>query len=83
MDDCHEFQEERPLEDVVVPDVKAGDLNVNNSSHILSPEPQDTSRLICPIGVNDWPNIMSWNVSCTGVRSAKLRPIYLHHDEVE
>jgi hypothetical protein len=33
MDDCHEFQEERPLEDIVLPEVEACDFK---RQHLLA-----------------------------------------------
>jgi hypothetical protein len=49
--------------------------NVSISLCLFSPAPQDTSRSIRPMGVDDYPGMIPWNVSCTGVKSVKLRPI--------
>jgi hypothetical protein len=51
--------------------------NVNISLCLLSPVPQDTSKLISPMGVDDCPRMTSWNVSCIGIRSDRLRPILM------
>jgi hypothetical protein len=48
-------------------------LNVSISLFLLSPDPQDTSRSMHPMGVDDCPRITPWNVSCTEVRSARFR----------
>jgi hypothetical protein len=64
-----------PLQDIVVFDVKAGTSNVSISLRLFSSVPQDTSRSMHPMGVDDRPGMIPWKVSCTGVRSAKLRPI--------
>jgi hypothetical protein len=57
------------------PMLKLATLNVNVSLRLLSPVPHDTSRSIHPMGIDDCPGMTPWNVSCTGVRSYKLRPI--------
>jgi hypothetical protein len=49
--------------------------NVSISLRLLSPVPQDTSRSMRPIGVDDYPGMIPWKVSCIGVISARLRPI--------
>jgi hypothetical protein len=49
--------------------------NVSMSLRLLFPIPQDTSKLMCLMGVVDCPRISSWNVSCTGTRSDRLRSI--------
>jgi hypothetical protein len=49
--------------------------NVSISRCLFSPIPQDTSRSMHPMGVDAYPVMISWNVSCTGVRSDNLRPI--------
>jgi hypothetical protein len=57
---------------------KLATLIVSISLRLLSLDPQDTSRSMCPMGVDDYPRITPWKVSCTGVRSAKLRPISMN-----
>jgi hypothetical protein len=52
--------------------------NVNISLHLLSPDPQDTSRSMRLMGVDNWPGVTPWKVSCIGVRSAKWRPISMN-----
>jgi hypothetical protein len=42
---------------------------------LLSSVPQHTSRSMHPIGVDDCPGTTSWNMSCIGVRSDRLRHI--------
>jgi hypothetical protein len=49
--------------------------NVSTSLHLLSPDPQDTSRSMRPTGVDDYPGMIPCNVSCIGVKSFRLRPI--------
>jgi hypothetical protein len=49
--------------------------NVSISLHLFSPVPQNTSRSMRPMEVDDYPGMIPWKVSCTGVNSAKLRPI--------
>jgi hypothetical protein len=50
-------------------------LNVSMSLRLLFPIPQDTSKLMCLMGVVDCSGISLWNVSCTGTRSDRLRSI--------
>jgi hypothetical protein len=54
---------------------KLATLNVSISLRLFCPIPQDTSRSMCLMGVDDYPEMIPWKVSCTGVNSAKLRPI--------
>jgi hypothetical protein len=49
--------------------------NVSISLRLFSPIPQDTFRSMHPMGVDDCPVMIPWNVSCMGVKSAKLRLI--------
>jgi hypothetical protein len=51
--------------------------NVSISLCLLSPVPQNISRSMHPIGVDDYPGMILWKVSCTRVNSAKLRPILM------
>jgi hypothetical protein len=49
--------------------------NISISLCLLSPVPQDTSKSMRPIGVDDYPGMTPWNMSCIGIRSDKLRLI--------
>jgi hypothetical protein len=49
--------------------------NVNISLHLLSPIQHDPSRSMRLMGVDDCPGMTPWNVSCTGVKSFRLRLI--------
>jgi hypothetical protein len=49
--------------------------NVTISLPLFSPVPQDTSRSMRPMGVDNCPRMIPWKVSCVGVHSSKLRPI--------
>jgi hypothetical protein len=49
--------------------------NVSISLHVLSPVPQNTSRLMHLIGVGDCRGMTPWNMSYIGIRSDRLRPI--------
>jgi hypothetical protein len=75
VDDRHEFQDERPPDDVVVPDVEAGYLKRKHLLMLVVSYPADTSWLMCPIGVDNCLGMTLWNMSCTGIRSDRLRPI--------
>jgi hypothetical protein len=57
------------------PMLKLATLNVSISLRLFSSVPQDTSRSMCLMGVDDCPGMIPCKVSCTGVSSAKLRPI--------
>jgi hypothetical protein len=57
------------------PTSKLATLNVNIPLRLFFPIPQDTSRSMHPMGVDDYPGMIPRKVSCTGVNSAKLRPI--------
>jgi hypothetical protein len=75
MDDYHEFQEERSPKDTVVLDVETCNLERQHLPVFVLPVPHDTSRSMRPMGVDACPGMIPWNMSCTGVRSDKLRPI--------
>jgi hypothetical protein len=49
--------------------------NINISHRLFSPVPRDISRSMRPMRVDACPGMIPWNVSYTGVRSDKLRPI--------
>jgi hypothetical protein len=57
------------------PMLKLATSNVSIFLCLLSPVPQDTSRWMHPTGVDDYPGMTPWNVSCMGVNSVRLRPI--------
>jgi hypothetical protein len=40
--------------------------NINISRRLFSPVPQDTFRSMRPMGVDACPEMIPWNVSCTG-----------------
>jgi hypothetical protein len=58
--------------------LKLATSNVSISLCMLSPDPQDTSRSMHPMRVDDWPGITTWKVSCTRVSSTELRTISLN-----
>jgi hypothetical protein len=55
MDDRHKLKEERPPQDTIVSDVKLTTSNVSISMRFFSPVPQDTSKSMRPMGVDDCP----------------------------
>jgi hypothetical protein len=57
------------------PMLKLATSNVTISLRLFSPVSQDTSRSMCPMGVDACPGMIPWNVSCTGVKSDNLWPI--------
>jgi hypothetical protein len=57
------------------PMLKLATSKVSISLRLLSHVPQDTSKSMCPVGVDDCPGVIPWKVSCIGVSSARLRPI--------
>jgi hypothetical protein len=54
---------------------KLATLNFSISRCLFSPVLHDTSISMHPMGVDVCPGKIPWNVSCTGIRSDKLRPI--------
>jgi hypothetical protein len=78
MDNHHELGEERPPKNTVVANVKACDSERHHLPAIVVPGPQDNSRSMRPMGVDDCPRITPGKVSCIGVRSAKLRLISMN-----
>jgi hypothetical protein len=67
-----------PPEDAVVANVKVGYFERKYLLMLLFPVSQDTSWSMSLIRVNDCPGIILWKVSCTGVSSAKLRPVSMN-----
>jgi hypothetical protein len=79
VDERHKLEEESPpSKDAVVADVKACDFECWHLPAFVITRSTDTMRLMCPMGIDDYSRITSWNVSCTGVRSAKLRSILMN-----
>jgi hypothetical protein len=62
---------------LLYPMSKLATSNVSISQRLFSPVPQDTSRSMHPMGIDAYPGMIPWNMSCTGVRSDNLRPISL------
>jgi hypothetical protein len=58
VDDHHELQEERPPKNAVVPDVETGYLKHQHLLALVAPDPQDTSRSMRLIGVDDCPGMI-------------------------
>jgi hypothetical protein len=52
--------------------------NVSVSLRLLSPDPQDSSTSMHPMGVDGCPGIIPWNMLCTRVRAHMLRPISMN-----
>jgi hypothetical protein len=50
MDDCHEFQEEMPLEDAVVPNVKACDFKHQHLPALIVSQPTRYLQIDAPNG---------------------------------
>jgi hypothetical protein len=75
VDDHHKLKEERPPRIQLYSMSKLATSNVSISLRLFSPVLQDTSRSMHQMGVDDYPGKIPWKVSCTGVNSAKLRPI--------
>jgi hypothetical protein len=73
MDDYNELEEEMPLENVVVANVEACNLECQHLQTHRIPLGQCVQW-----GVDDCPGITQWKVSCTEVRSARLRPILMN-----
>jgi hypothetical protein len=57
------------------PMLKLATSNINISLRLLSLVPEDTSRSMHLIGVDDYPSMTPWNISCTGIKSFRVRPI--------
>jgi hypothetical protein len=55
--------------------LKLAILNVSIFLRLFSPAPRDTSRLMHPMGVDNYPGMIPWTMSCTGVNLPKLSPI--------
>jgi hypothetical protein len=60
--DRHKLKEERPPKKQLYPMSKLAILNVSISLRLFSPVPQDTSRLMRPMGVDDCPGVISYKV---------------------
>jgi hypothetical protein len=75
VDDRHKLKEEGPLRIQLYPMSKLATSNGSISSRLFTPDPQDTFRLMRLMGMEYCPGMILWKVSCTGVNSAKLRPI--------
>jgi hypothetical protein len=58
VDEHHELQEERPPKNAVVPDVETGYLKHQHLLALVAPDPQDTSRSMRLIGVDDCPGMI-------------------------
>jgi hypothetical protein len=57
IDDCHEFQEERPPKDQLYPMSKLATSNVSISRCLFYPVLQDTSKLMRSMGVDACPGM--------------------------
>jgi hypothetical protein len=75
MDDRHKLKEERPPQDTVVSDVKASHFKCQHLPALIFSCLKGHLQVDASDGVDNYPEMIPWKVSCTGVRSAKLRLI--------
>jgi hypothetical protein len=58
VDDRHQLKDERSPQDTMYPMSKLAISNVSISLHLFSLDPQDTSRSMHPMGVDDYPGMI-------------------------
>jgi hypothetical protein len=63
MDDYHEFQEEMPPKDAVIPNVEACDFKHQHLLALIFSRTTGYFQIDAPNAVDDWPGIMPSKVS--------------------